>query len=80
MSQATSKGQSRTMSGFESIVSVIAGYIITVLIQYFLYPLFGIQIAAKEALLISLIIVLAAFIKNFTVRRFFNSLHVKGTH
>jgi hypothetical protein len=73
-----SNGQSRKMSGFESVVSVLAGYLITVLIQYWLYPLFGIQIAAKEALLISLIIVLAAFIKNFMVRRFFNSLHVRG--
>lgn len=73
-----SKGQSRKMSGFESVVSVIAGYAITVMIQYWLYPLFGIQIAAKEALLISLIIVIAAFTKNFMVRRFFNSLHVKG--
>ena len=77
-----SQGQSRKMSLFESMVSVVAGYIMTVLIQYWLYPLFGIQIAAKEALLISLIIVFAAFVKNFTVRRLFNALHindVRGT-
>lgn len=72
------KGQTTKMSVVESVVSVIAGYIITVLIQYSLYPLFGINIGVKQALLISLIIVFAAFVKNFTVRRLFNTLHIKG--
>ena len=71
-------GKNRKMSLIESTVSVIAGYILTVLIQYFLYPVFGIQIPAKEALLISVLIVLIAFVKNFGVRRLFNFLHVKG--
>ena len=65
------------MSLLESIVSVAAGYAITVLIQYWVYPLFGILIPAKEVLLISLIIVLAAFAKNFSIRRLFNLIHVK---
>ena len=66
------------MSLLESLVSVITGYIITVLIQYCVYPLFGISIPATEALLISLIIVLAAFAKNFSVRRLFNFIHLKN--
>ena len=66
------------MSLLESLVSVVAGYIITVLIQYWVYPLFGISIPATEALIISLIIVLAAFAKNFSVRRLFNFIHVKN--
>ena len=72
------KGQSKTMSFVESIVSVLAGYIITVLIQFWLYPVFGIDIPANSALLISVIIVFAAFVKNFTLRRFFNFVHVHG--
>jgi len=72
------QGQSKKMSLLESLVSVIAGYIITVLIQYWVYPIFGISIPATEALIISLIIVLAAFAKNFSVRRLFNLIHVKG--
>ena len=72
------QGQSKKMSLLESLVSVVAGYIITVLIQYWIYPLFGISIPAKEALLISLIIVLAAFAKNFSVRRLFNFIHLKN--
>jgi len=72
------QGQSKKMSLLESLVSVIAGYIITALIQYWVYPIFGISIPATEALIISLIIVLAAFAKNFSVRRLFNLIHVKG--
>jgi len=72
-----SKGQSRKMSLLESTVSVVAGYILTVLIQFWVYPMFGVDIPSGAALMISLIIVLAAFAKNFTVRRFFNFLHVR---
>ena len=61
-----SKGQSKKMSLVESSASVIAGYIITVLIQYWLYPLFGISIPVTDALVISVIIVFAAFVKNFS--------------
>ncbi|PCH59648.1 MAG: hypothetical protein COC05_06445 [Gammaproteobacteria bacterium] len=71
------KGQSRRMSMLETVVCVIAGYILTVLMQYFLYPLFGIIVPAKEALLISMFIVIIAFVKNFAVRRLFNAVHVK---
>ncbi len=66
------------MSFIESTASIIAGYIITVLIQYWLYPLFGISIPATEALIISVIIVIAAFIKNFSIRRLFNFIQVRS--
>jgi len=71
------KGQSKKMSLFESTVSVIAGYLITVIIQYWLYPIFGITIPVRDALFISVIIVLAAFLKNLSIRRIFNHLQVK---
>ena len=72
------QGQSKKMSLFESLASVVAGYIITVLIQYYVYPIFGISVPATEALLISLIIVIAAFAKNFSIRRLFNFIQLKG--
>lgn len=71
------KGQSRKMSVLESTASVLFGYIITILIQYWLYPLFGIAIPASDAMIISTVIVLAAFLKNLTVRRIFNYIHIK---
>lgn len=66
------------MSLVESSASVIAGYLITVALQYWLYPLFGISIPVSDALVISVVIVLAAFVKNFSIRRLFNFIHVKA--
>lgn len=66
------------MSLVESSASVIAGYLITVALQYWLYPLFGISIPVSDALVISVVIVLAAFVKNFSIRRLFNFIHVKS--
>lgn len=73
-----SKGQSRKMSFVESTASVVAGFIITVLIQYWIYPVFGITVPASSALVISVVIVFAAFVKNFSLRRLFNYIHVKN--
>jgi len=72
------KGQSTKMSLVESVVSVCSGYILTVLIQLWVYPMFGIDIPSQAAMVISVIVVFAAFAKNFTVRRVFNYLHVRG--
>lgn len=72
------KGQSRAMSLLESTISVFTGYIITVLIQFWVYPIFGITIPASSALVISVIIVLAAFAKNFSLRRLFNYIHIRN--
>lgn len=71
-------GQSQRMSALETLVSVLAGYLLTVLMQYTFYPLFGIHIPVREALFISILIVMVAFIKNYIVRRVFNSLMVNG--
>ena len=70
-----SEGQTRRMSLLESLVSVISGYFLTVLIQFYLFPLFGINVPMLDTLFISLIIVLIAFAKNYSVRRIFNYLH-----
>lgn len=72
------KGQDKHMSLIESVVNVFIGYILTVLIQYLIYPLFGIVIPAEQALFISGLIVLISFIKNYALRRMFNTLHVNG--
>ncbi len=72
-----SDGQSRKMSLLESAVSVVTGYLITVLIQLWVYPMFGVDIPSGAAFVISLIVVLAAFAKNFTVRRLFNSIQTR---
>jgi len=50
------------------------GLFFKVSMQCFLYPLFGIAVPLKEALFVSIVIVLIAFAKNFAERRVFNTL------
>lgn len=75
---ANSRGQHKHMSLIESMVNVFIGYILTVLIQYLIYPLFDIVIPAEQALFISGLIVLISFVKNYALRRMFNALHMNG--
>ena len=70
-------GQTQRMSLLESMVSVVSGYLLTVMIQFYLFPVFGIHVPLTDTLLISLIIVLIAFTKNYSVRRVFNSLSLR---
>lgn len=71
-------GQSHKMSAVESTVSVIAGYLLNVLLQFLLYPVFGIEVAIEQAFIISIFITGLAFVKNYSVRRLFNLLHLRG--
>jgi hypothetical protein len=70
-------GQSHRMSAIESTVSVTLGYLMNVLIQFLIYPLFGIEVAIEQAFIISIFITVIAFAKNYGVRRLFNLLHIK---
>lgn len=73
------QGQSVRMSALETLVSVVVGYFLTVLMQYVFYPLFGITIPVREALIISILVVAVAFLKNYCVRRLFNAVSVKAS-
>lgn len=72
-------GQSRKMSAVESTVSVIAGYLMNVAIQFLLYPVFGINVPIESAFVISVFITGIAFLKNYGVRRLFNYIHIRSS-
>jgi len=70
-------GQSHKMSAIESTVSVIAGYALNVIVQFLVYPMFGIEVPLESAFVIAFLITTIAFAKNYGVRRLFNFIHVK---
>ena len=71
-------GQTQPMSLLESMASVISGYLLTVMIQFYLFPFFGIQVSLEDTLLMSLCIVMIAFLKNYSVRRLFNYFYQRS--
>lgn len=70
--------QRRYMSLLESFVSVAVGYVLTVAVQVYLFPVFGIIVPVGEAMFISVFLVGVAFIKNYTIRRFFVFVHERS--
>lgn len=72
-------GQSKKWSLVETIFGVIIGFIVALLIQLVIFPLFGITTSFGENFTIAGIFTIASIIRGYSVRRFFSWLrHVKG--
>ena len=73
---ATNKAvtQSRAMSFVESVANVVIGYIVAILAQFAIFPLFGIHIPASEHLQIGLLFTLVSLVRSYVLRRFFNGV------
>lgn len=67
--------QSKKMSLIETVFSVIIGYIISIIAQMIIFPLFDINISFSENLAIGLFFTVVSIIRGYYVRRFFNFLN-----
>ena len=66
--------QSRWMSLVEAVTNIVVGYGLAVLTQIAVFPLFGLQVALRETVLLGLIFTLVSLIRSYTLRRIFNTL------
>ena len=66
--------QSRWMSLVEAVTNIVVGYGLAVLTQIAMFPLFGLQVALRETILLGLIFTLVSLIRSYTLRRIFNTL------
>jgi hypothetical protein len=71
------KGQSHRMSLTESLVNVAIGYLISILAQTAIFPLFGIHVPLQTNLEIGAAFTVVSIIRSFALRRFFNWLHCR---
>lgn len=70
--------QSRKHSFLEACLGTLIGYIIALLGQALIFPLFGIYTSVQEDMLIAGLFTGISLLRSYFVRRFFNFLHVKG--
>jgi hypothetical protein len=63
--------QSRRMSLVEATTNVIIGYILAILTQMAVFPLFGLEAALGEHLAIGLAFVGVSLIRGYVLRRMF---------
>ncbi len=63
--------QSRAMSLVESAANVIVGYVLAVITQIVVFPLFGIEAALQEHLTLGAAFVGVSLIRGYVLRRLF---------
>jgi hypothetical protein len=63
------------MSAVEAIVSTAIGYIVAVVTQMAVFPVFGLQVGIIENLGIGLAFTVVSVIRSYLVRRLFERLH-----
>jgi hypothetical protein len=68
-------GQSRRISAVEAIVSTAIGYIVAVVTQMAVFPVFGLRVGVIENLGIGLAFTVVSVIRSYLVRRLFERLH-----
>ena len=64
--------QRRLHSAFESVANVVIGYIVALLTQLAVFPLFGVSVTMQENLAISLIFTVVSLVRSYALRRIFN--------
>ena len=69
--------QSRLMSLVESLANVLVGYVVAVVTQMVVFPLFGLAVTVTENLLIGLIFTAVSIVRSYALRRGFEALRVR---
>lgn len=67
--------QTRLQSFVESCINVAIGYMVALLVQLLVFPLFDIHIPLRSNLAIGAIFTVVSIARSFAVRRVFNRLH-----
>jgi len=68
--------QSRAGSAIESVINVLAGYIIAVLSQLAIFPHFGVNLELSDNLWIGAWFTIISLIRSYTLRRIFNKMKI----
>lgn len=64
--------QSKKYSLLEAIANTATGYAIALIVQYSVFPLFGIHIPASSHIAIASIFTMTSLIRSYVIRRVFN--------
>jgi hypothetical protein len=69
--------QSKKMSLIETIVSVLIGYVVSIISQLLLFPMFNIEVSLTDNLLIGLFFTVVSIVRGYLVRRLFNWINFR---
>jgi len=66
--------QSSWMSLLEAITNIAIGYVVAVLTQVLVFPLFGLSVSLGDNLGIGAVFTIVSLLRSFALRRAFNAL------
>lgn len=66
--------QSKRNSAFEAIANVVIGYLVSVLANVLILPLFGYNVTIGDSFAIGLAFTLVSLVRSYVLRRVFNRL------
>ena len=69
--------QTKKQSLIESITNVLIGYIVAVISNAAILPLFGVNLAFSDSMLIAVWFTVISLIRGYCVRRYFNKRGMK---
>lgn len=64
--------QSKKQSLIESVINVVIGYVVALLSQLAIFPLFGVHLPLTDNLLIGAFFTIVSIIRSYVIRRLFN--------
>lgn len=67
--------QTKLQSMIETLISIFIGFLIALLTQWIVFPLFDIQTSVQDDLIIVSIFTAVSIIRGYCIRRFFNWFH-----
>ena len=73
-----SRRQSRRMSHVEAMANVVVGFLLVLLTQITIFPVFELVVSVADNLLISTIFTAVSIVRSFTVRRLFEALRANA--
>ena len=66
-------GQSKIESLIESIINTSLGFLVALITQILIYPIFGIEVSFGDQTLLALIFTSVSLVRGYVVRRYFNT-------
>ena len=63
--------QSRTMSLLEAVTNVVVGFLLALLTQVTIFPMFGLVVSVADNLVIGSIFTAVSIVRSFALRRLF---------
>jgi hypothetical protein len=70
--------QTRWQSFLEAVTNIVVGYVLAVVTQIIVFPLFGLDVSLGKNLLLGLAFTGVSLARSYTLRRVFNRVSLAG--